>query len=185
MFQKSGVEILRSISGRISDFGGKPMRKTGGALFAGGGLCEESFPEIDWILSVELNPAIAQHHRVAHPDTLCLTADVSDVDYRPFAGADYLHASPPCTAASVANSQKGERELDRVMARAVCRAIREIKPHVFTLENVRGYAEFESFALIQSELFGLGYRFDYAVYNSANYGSAQTRLRAVCRLCGF
>lgn len=154
---------------------------TGVTLFSGGGLCEAALPFVEWVGAIEYDSRIAHHHTIAHPDTPVLVADVADVDYTQFAGVDYLHASPSCVGASVANANKGEKEGDISSARAVCRALREIKPRVFTIENVRGYQEFQSFFLIIGTLANLGYTFDYAVYNAADYSTPQTRQRLYIR----
>lgn len=155
---------------------------TGVTLCSGGGIVEESLKScVRFVGAVEFDPKIAVWHEVAHPETPVLCADVCDVDYRQWAGVDYLHASPSCKKASVANANRGEAPEDISAANAVCRAIQEIRPRVFTLENVRGYGDFDCFKAILTQLDNAGYYYDYAVYNAADFGTPQTRQRLYVR----
>jgi site-specific DNA-cytosine methylase len=135
---------------------------------------------VEFVGGVEFSQPIAAHYAEAHGHPL-IVADVAAVDYRQWAGVDYLHASPSCKRASVANAERGEAREDIQSGVAVCRALREIRPRVFTLENVRGYAGFDAYARINATLTELGYRFDEAVYNAADYGVPQTRVRLYLR----
>lgn len=158
---------------------------TGVTLFSGGGLVECALSTryggpVEFIGAVEMDPAIAAHYRAAHGDH-CLTASVLLVDFKRWRGAHYLHASPPCTNASVANALAGEAELDIDLARAIIRAIRHIRPKVFTLENVAGYKDFYAAAIIGWALDEMGYTWDWDIYNAANFGTPQTRKRLILR----
>ena len=108
-------------------------------------------------------------------------ADVRDVDFTAMPRADWLHASPPCTRASVANSGAGESDEDISMARAAVRALNAQQPHVFTLENVWAYRKFKAFLLICQGLNELGYLWDFAHVNAADLGVPQTRRRLILR----
>jgi DNA (cytosine-5)-methyltransferase 1 len=115
-------------------------------------------------------------------------ADVRAADPSGFGSIDVLHASPPCTTASQANSasawraaRTGSREtpLDYELARAVVGFINHHRPTVFTLENVYGYRKYQAFELILKTLYSLNYHWVWWHANMANYGVPQTRRRLV------
>jgi site-specific DNA-cytosine methylase len=151
-------------------------------MFAGGGLCDVGLKAAGFTVvgAVEFSPEIAEWYVHNHGDH-CHVADVADVDYRPYAGTDLLWASPCCTNASQANVNAGEEDTDHRSADAVCRAIREILPRWFTLENVSGYVHFASFQRILNTLRELGYQTHHQTYNTADYAVPQTRKRLILR----
>lgn len=148
--------------------------------FSGFGLADIGFAAADLTptIAVELDDAIANVYRDNLGDH-CIIADVREYSNRmsdriPF----WFHVSPPCTNASVAKTDAGETELDIELAQAIVKGI-ERKPPWFSLENVWGYRNFESFRLICGALEVNGYNFDYWHLNSANYGVPQTRKRLI------
>lgn len=106
-----------------------------------------------------------------------INADIRHVDYSDLTRPDWLHASPPCINASVANTKKGESDLDMELAQAVCRAIVALKPDYFSLENVRGYATFKAYQSIKECLLANDYKYIDGILNAADYGTPQTRIR--------
>ena len=154
---------------------------TGLTLFSGGGGVELGLRHIiHFVGGVESEAAIAAPAQAAL-GTPITCADVCDVDYSQWAGVDYLHASPPCTNASVANAKAGETEQDRRMAQAVCRAIAQTGCRFFSLENVAGYAAFDSFDTILRSLKALDFRVHWSVYDAADFGVPQRRRRIMLR----
>jgi len=128
---------------------------------------------------VEFNPKLAA---VAEANGFrTLVNDVRAADYASLPRPDHLHASPVCKNASVAKTDGAESPEDLETAQAVCRALKALRPHSFTLENVRGYSEFAAFGAIVATLRRLGYGVTYAVLNSADYGVPQTRERLILR----
>ena len=154
---------------------------TGVSLFTGGGLCDVGLAGIvNFVGGVEYDQAIAAHASLAlGHEVLC--ASVVDVDYKQWRDFDYLHASPPCTQASVANANAGETDNDRILSGAVCRAIREIRPTFFTLENVGGYAAFQAFTDILECLESEGFKAHWRVYDAADFSVPQHRKRIMLR----
>lgn len=93
--------------------------------------------------------------------------------------ADVNQISPSCVRASAANSNKGETQTDIDCAVAIVRNIRVMRPKVVMLENVRGYQQFTSFAMIKVCLTELGYRVQHHIVCAADYGVPQTRYRLI------
>ena len=128
---------------------------------------------------VEYDPAIAAVAQANGFDVR--VADVRAVDYAALPRVDWLHASPSCTRASVANSGATEAQEDIETAAAVVRALDAQRPAVFTLENVWQYRTFAAFRLICDALGRLGYFWTYDHVNAADMGVPQTRRRLILR----
>lgn len=130
---------------------------------------------LDHLWGIEYDAAIAGVARINGFHTI--TADVTTVDWSTLPAPDVLHASPPCPNFSVAKTNRGETEQDRAVAQAVCDAIMTLRPRIFTLENVRGYAGSASLQRIGDTLMALDYAVETFIVNAADYGVPQTRER--------
>ena len=151
-------------------------------LFSGGGGADLGFMAAGgWpAWAVEYDAEIAQVYQENIGDHV-IVSDVGLVDYSALPAVDLLHASPVCTRASVANTAGKESDLDTGAAAAVARALADLRPRWFTLENVYQYREFSAFRLILAALDDLGYIWDFSSVNSADYGIPQTRRRLILR----
>lgn len=157
--------------------------KTSGSFFTGGGLFDVGAQAAGYkiIWGVEKDDKIASVARLnGFP---VITGDVINIDLTKLERPDHFHSSPPCPSFSVANNKKGETELDIAMAEAVCQALVYFKSDTFTLENVVGYRNSESFRKIAECLSNLGYWWDATNLNAADFGVPQTRDRLWIRAC--
>ncbi|WP_313954546.1 DNA cytosine methyltransferase [Aulosira sp. FACHB-615] len=171
-------------------------------LFAGGGGVEAGMVQagIRPVIAVEHDPtkpqlsqAIAQtHHRNFHEyGCKVIQQTVQEVARLGFIGfpanPDYLHASPVCANFSQAHTAKAgiaiETDDDLTAAQAVAVAIRQLRPRLFSLENVPRYLSSQSFNIILNTLESLGYRVNYSVVNMADFGLPQARRRLVLVAC--
>jgi len=155
--------------------------KTTGSIFTGGGLFDigtiaAGYTPIWGIEKVDKIAAVARLNGLP-----VMTADVLTVDFSKLPRPDHLHASPPCPNFSIAKAGAEETEIDIAMAQSVCRALVHFKPESFTLENVVGYRNSQSFKMITRCLSDLGYWWDATNLNSADFGVPQTRIRLVVR----
>jgi DNA (cytosine-5)-methyltransferase 1 len=156
--------------------------KTFGTLFSGGGGVDVGLMAagLTPLWAVEYDADIAAVYRQNIGEHMHV-ADVRQVDYSTLAPVDWLHASPVCTRASVANAGAVESDEDVQTAQAVVRAIDTLRPDVFTLENVWGYRDFAAFRLILNALGAGGYFYDFEHVNCADFGVPQTRKRLLLR----
>jgi DNA (cytosine-5)-methyltransferase 1 len=157
------------------------MMRTFASLFSGGGGADIGAIQAGYtpIWAVEYDAAIAAWHTHNMPDAQMIVGPVQDVDYGALPAVAWLHASPPCPNFSVAKNNATETELDIEMARGTTRAIQEQQPHVFSLEQVYGYRNSVSFALIVQALRALRYDVQWWHLNAAEYGVPQTRRRLI------
>lgn len=106
-------------------------------------------------------------------------ADVGTVNWSPFNGADLLVGGPPCQSFSQAGKQAGETD-PRNAIPAFVRAVRDVRPRLFVMENVKALAGPKNRAYLESviaELEALGYIVDYRVLSAADFGVPQDRRR--------
>lgn len=139
-------------------------------------------------------------------DWRVLQEDVRRVEYRSFGPVDLVAGGPPCQPFSVGGKHRGMDD-GRNMIPEYIRAVRELAPRAFIMENVRGllrpaFAEYYSYVLLELAYPSIARRQDeawtghcqrlkeakeggvppeYAVahkaVNAADYGVPQTRAR--------
>lgn len=126
-----------------------------------------------WGIEIEQKPA----HIARLNGFNTLTHDVTVATWQALERPEWLHASPSCRNASVANHNSGEAEDDLKCAEAVCKAIAIFEPKYFSLENVSGYRKFNSFSIIFTALRDRGYQVVFRVLEAADYGVPQNRKR--------
>jgi DNA (cytosine-5)-methyltransferase 1 len=149
-------------------------------LFTGGGLFDIGAKQagLTDVFGVEIDAKKAAIAETNGLSVLC--ADVEEVDYRNYRDEIFLlHASPQCKEACLNNPYRGESLLSIGQARSTLRAVSEIMPRFFTLENVGAYQNFDSFKDIVNGLLKLRYEVTYSILNFANYGVPQTRRRLI------
>jgi DNA (cytosine-5)-methyltransferase 1 len=148
-------------------------------LFSGGGLADLGLAAAGYqsIGGIDNDPQAVECAQANGLPVVC--QDILTADPRQFERPDLLWASPPCVTASIANQRTGETELDRELARAIRRFIREMLPSVFVLENVSGYRSYLSLLGIWYELQELNYQVYGWLLNAADYGVPQQRRRLI------
>lgn len=153
-----------------------------GTMFSGMGGVETGgiLAGVNPVWGIEIDPRIAS---VAdrNLETNTIIDSVLEVDPHTLDKVDILHASPPCPNFSAAKQGAEESALDISLAKRVANYIRVLSPKYFTLENVYGYRNSESWKIISSELVSLGYWVVSDHVNSANYGVPQKRMRMIVR----
>lgn len=135
----------------------------------------------DHALAVEIDKDAAQTLRLNRPNWDVHEGDVREVDGRDYRGIDLFAGGVPCPPFSVAGKQLGQDD-ERDLFPEALRLIRESQPGAVMLENVKGLASarFSGYRdAIRAELESMGYRTDWQLVYSSEYGVAQLRPRFI------
>ena len=155
--------------------------KTIATMFSGFGGVDSGFKSAGYtpVFAIDNNPDTVSVY-IDNFGNHCLEKDVCEFDYSRV-NADHLHASPSCKEFSAANHRGHETELSMLCAHAVVKAITQIAPQTFSLENVKSYVKSKSFALIRRSLREMGYACNVTVVNAKDFGVPQSRERLILR----
>lgn len=111
-------------------------------LFAGAGglsLGFEQTGKFKIVLAAENNSNAAETYRKNHPDTE-IVDDVRSINYenirKKYGAIDLVIGGPPCQGFSNANRQKATISTNNGLVKEFVRAIRELQPAMFVMENV-------------------------------------------------
>ena len=132
-------------------------------------------------LAVEIDKDAAATLRLNRPTWNVHEGDVREIDGRKYKGVDLLAGGVPCPPFSMAGKQLGAND-ERDLFPEALRLVREARPTAVMLENVRGLASarFSSYRLsILDELSKLGYRADWQLLFSSEFGVPQLRPRFI------
>jgi DNA (cytosine-5)-methyltransferase 1 len=151
-------------------------------LFAGAGGLSLGLEMAGWKteLAVEFDKTACATYRRNFDDVQVIDKDVRGVDWSHLRGnIDLVAGGPPCQPFSVAGNQKANTD-SRDMLPEFVRAVSEIEPEMFLMENVAGLASKRHLPYLQKNialLEKLGYNVNFKVLNAANFGVPQERLR--------
>ena len=151
-------------------------------LFSGAGGLSLGLNMAGWDVRValEYDATAVETHRKNMPDVLHICDDIRDVDLSSFREKiDLVAGGPPCQPFSVSGKQLGSSDV-RDMVPEFVRAVREIQPKAFLMENVSGLTSSRFLPYLEdrlSELESLGYLVSWKVLNAADFGVPQNRKR--------
>jgi len=106
--------------------------------------------------------------------------DITQINEKDIPDHDILCAGFPCQAFSISGRQLGFNDTRGTLFFDVARIIKEKKPKVVILENVKNFAKHDNgntLAVVKNTLNELGYSFNYEVLNASNFGLPQKRER--------
>ena len=143
------------------------------------GLEEAGF---EHIALVEIEPLACQTLRTNRPEWNVIQGDVRRFDATIYKGqVDLLAGGVPCPPFSIAGKQLGQFD-DRDLFPEAIRLIKECNPKANITRDVRGLLDpkFESYRKeIINEIESLGYKTDWQLLNSSDFGVSQLRPRAI------
>lgn len=150
-------------------------------VFAGAGGLSCGLKAAGWSVeaAIEFDRTAIATHRINFPETEHICDDVRLVDFRRYRGIDLVAGGPPCQPFSVSGKQLGRFD-SRDMVPEFIRAVAEVQPRAFLMENVAGltgtrFSEYLSEKI--HDLSNLGYTVFSKVLNASNFGVAQRRQR--------
>ena len=159
-----------------------------GSLFSGGGLLEQGleYQLLTHDFGVEIVPSIAATWKENNGDGKIYAGDtegdVNNFDGRKYRGKMFhIHASPVCHNLSPAKHGWGEQPSDIESAKKTLQIFLDAAAPVYTVENAELYEKTQSARILKEGLEKAGYTVDIGVYDSADYGSAQSRRRTIIR----
>jgi DNA (cytosine-5)-methyltransferase 1 len=157
------------------------MQQTCISLFAGGGGKTHGAIAAGYIPigAIDNHPQICAHYRQNIGDIIC--GSLMQIDPKEFDRPDLLMASPPCPNFSQAKIGASEGVMDLALSNRVGRYIRQLKPRAILIENVRQYAKSQSFKELMADIENAGYTVDVGVFNAADFGVPQSRIRLFVR----
>lgn len=133
---------------------------------------------LEVVFGAEYDPKIADVYRQNIGDHI-MVCDLLKTPVTAFPRVDVFHASPPCPNFSNAKANAEETERDIALSAKVAEYIVYHLPDIFTMENVYGYRNSQSWRVIAQALHTHGYLFNYWHVNMADYGVPQTRQRMI------
>ncbi|MDU3603379.1 MAG: DNA cytosine methyltransferase [Veillonella sp.] len=106
--------------------------------------------------------------------------DITKVDEKTIPNHDILCAGFPCQAFSISGKKLGFEDSRGTLFFDVARIVKEKKPKVVFMENVKNFATHDkgkTLQVVRATMEELGYRFYQKVLNSVDYGVPQKRER--------
>jgi DNA (cytosine-5)-methyltransferase 1 len=155
------------------------------SLFSGGGGLDIGFDRAGYqhVASYDILEMTGEVLSVARPDWTVFSGeagDVTAVDWKRYSGSvDVLHGGPPCQPFSHAGRQKGAEDA-RDMVPEMVRAVRQMRPRAFVLENVSGLGATKFRDYLESTIFAplrKTYNVRRFALEAADFGVPQRRKR--------
>lgn len=106
--------------------------------------------------------------------------DITKIDEKTIPNHDILCAGFPCQAFSISGKQKGFEDSRGTLFFDVARIIKEKKPKIVFMENVKNFAKHNNgntLKVVQTIIEDLGYKFYQKVLNASDYNIPQNRER--------
>ena len=137
------------------------------------------------VAGVEIVPVACETHRLNFPDCRLFEGDIREFDPKKWLNeksVQVVTGGPPCQGFSVAGRRDPKDERNRLF-REFVRVVEVLQPHYVVMENVPGILTMQKGGVKEAifEAFNdIGYgSISVAVLESANYGIAQIRPRAI------
>lgn len=149
------------------------------SLFSGCGGSDAGLIEANFepIFANDISSYARDLYNANLPETDYQCRDIGDI--RSFPEADLLVGCYPCQGFSQGGARVSNRKIN-YLYREFDRALRQIKPKAFIVENVSGMRRSDFRHLLKNQIIRFrmaGYRVGHDLLNAVNYGVAQERAR--------
>ena len=156
-------------------------------LFCGAGGLSYGFEQAGYkvLLGIDSDSTALKTFELNHKDSLTICGDITQITYDDIKKVignktiDVIVGGPPCQGMSLSGPRKFEDPRNRLYLSFI-RLVKEIQPKFFLIENVPGLVTLYKGHIkdsIVKEFSNIGYRTDYKVLMSSDYGVPQTRKR--------
>lgn len=153
------------------------------SLFSGAGgldlgLIQEGHTII-WANDIDPDAVKTYEHNIGKHIHL---ADIGDLNDNELPKAEVVVGGFPCQGFSLANRKRSGEDVRNKLYLQFLRVIKVTKPYYFIAENVRGILSLDKGAAIEkivSEFSDSGYRVKYKLFNAADFGVPQSRMRVI------
>jgi DNA (cytosine-5)-methyltransferase 1 len=115
-------------------------------------------------------------YRTRFPGVPVHHGDIRAVEFARFRGVDIVAGGPPCQPFSVGGLRKAAEDCRDFLPEFV-RAVVEIQPEIFVMENVPGLISFTPYLKTVLEPVAVQYRLSFQVVDAADFGVPQSRKR--------
>jgi DNA (cytosine-5)-methyltransferase 1 len=139
------------------------------------------------LLGIDNNPAAIETFKINHKDSEAICGDIEELTLSEIDSVlnnkqvDVVIGGPPCQGLSLSGPRKFEDARNRLF-RSFVRISAHLTPKIIILENVPGIISLFKGQVkdqILKEFKDIGYKIDFKVLNSADYGVPQIRKRAI------
>ena len=150
-------------------------------LFCGLGAFHQAFksnPAFRCVFAADIDEGARRLYERNHG--VCPEGDIRKVDASSFPDVDLICAGIPCQSFSIAGHKKGFGDDNGNLFWEVMRIVRDKKPRMVIIENVKNLATHDdgnTYQTIKTSLEDQGYNFFSEVMDSSRYGSPQCRQR--------
>jgi DNA (cytosine-5)-methyltransferase 1 len=131
------------------------------------------------VMAVEIVADAANTYQGIFPDVEVCREDIRAVDFKRWRGVDVVAGGPPCQPFSIGGLRRGRSDQRDFLPEFV-RAVLEVRPRAFLMENVPGLASFGPY--LETVLAPLRDLYRIAqpqVINAADFGVPQQRRRLI------
>lgn len=155
----------------------------GVSLFAGAGGMDIGFKNagIDIIWANELDKSAVKTYRQNFGDHI-VEGDIAEIPSSEIPNCDIVFGGPPCQGFSVAGKMDNKDPRSQLVWEFM-RVVKDKKPKVFVMENVKNLAINDRFKSVKEDLIEtfrrMGYDTQVRVLNSKEFGVPQARERAI------
>jgi DNA (cytosine-5)-methyltransferase 1/site-specific DNA-methyltransferase (adenine-specific) len=146
-------------------------------------------PHFHTVVALDFDEKAAETFKMNMPQAEVLVGDITDASVKQKvtelskrAGVNMIIGGPPCQGYSMKGKKLGLKDPRNFLFREYLNLVKELKPELFVIENVKGLL-LASNGWFKEEILKaieeLGYVVEYGVLNAADFGVPQARERAI------